>query len=86
VNIEPFQKYETYWDKLSRISKSPASNLFRTDHQGLHKTVYNLSAGENILRITAETLCAMEVINERNHECFVCRDLKGKSRGLLHAN
>jgi hypothetical protein len=61
---KPERELEDYWDRLSRISKNTGSRLYRTDHQSIHSTTYNILVfnRENpFVRIKCETLSMMEV-------------------------
>lgn len=59
------RQYETYWDKLSRISKSPDSRICRTDHHGFADTTYVLILNDGELhKIRVETMNQMEYHKE----------------------
>src|SRR5271156_953742 len=78
------ERNEDFYEKMSRIIKSPDSRLFIVDVVSRHQSTYRLmSSPGKYAKIEVETLCAMEVINAKNPPCFICAK-RGKICDLLH--
>lgn len=56
---------ESYWDKLTRIAKSPYSRLVRSDHHGIGETTYILAGTNGFIPIRSETMSMMEFGREK---------------------